>query len=481
MCIRDRDESSNLIGQGYFLDINWGNTILSSRWNRVWNNKLFSNLTFTYSEFGFQFFNNSTLIFEEAGRDKTNLEQFDFSTNIQDVAIKMDFDYVKNNNHFLKFGFGIKERIFTPSLRYNEMLFVRDAVEETIPIDLEFSGDNLDKVRYFATELNFYIEDDWNITDKLSAKVGVHNALFTASNAAWNAFQPRLSIQYAFLPSGKIYASYNQMNQFLHVLSPAGISMPFDLWIPSTQKVAPERARQILIGTEWHLPADFTFGAELYYKKLDNLVTYRPEVNDFFLNDNSNFEWEEEVTFGQGWNYGLETSLTRKKGNTTGYLNYTWSKAERQFEGLSSDERFPFRFNREHVIKIGVNHDFSPKFSVFSAWYYGSGQFTTPRVIEIFGEGDNIDNFQFDLNNNDAPQLNNFQLAPNHKLDISFNFHWPGKRVEHFLTLSINNVYNRRNPLFSIREQEVGNPDNIIRRDVPGLPALPGLRYAIKF
>ena len=472
----EEDIPSIITGQGEFLNVNWGNIILSSRWNRVWNNKLFSNLTLTYSEFGFQFLSTSSLEIEEVEREFSRIEQFDFSSNIQDIALKMDFDYIKNNDHYLKFGLGIKERIFTPVLEYQDI----EIEGFGIPIEEELSPNGLNNTLYFATEFNFYVEDDWTISDKLSAQIGFHNALFTASNAAWNALQPRLSIQYDWHSNSKIYASYSQMSQFLHVLSPAGVSMPFDLWVPSTKNIAPEHSRQILLGTEWRLPANFTFGAELYYKKLDNLITYRQEVNDFFMSNNSNFEWEEEVTSGQGWNYGLETSLSRRKGKTTGYLNYSWSKAERQFKGLSSEQRFPFRFNREHVFKVGLNQEFGPKFNFNAAWYYGSGQYTTPRVIEIYGEGDDLDAFQFDLNN-DADELNNFRLLPHHKLDLSFNFHWPKKRVEHFFTFSINNFYNNRNPMFSVRVQEVDNPDNYEQTDVPGVPIFPGLRYAIKF
>ncbi len=470
------DEDTRITREGDYLNANWGNTILSSRWNRVWNNKLFSNLTLTYSEFGFQFLTTSSLEKEEYEREYTEIEQFNFSSNIQDIALSMDFDYFKNNKHHLKFGIGIKERIFSPDLLYTDFILEEDDVE----IDEEFLVEEIGDTPYFANELNLYFEDDWTITDKLSAQLGVHNAIFTASNTAWIAFQPRLSIHYDWFPSTKVYASYSRMSQFLHVLSPAGISMPFDLWVPSTNKVAPEHANQFLIGTACQLPASFTFGLEMYYKKLNNLITYSSEVGDFFLSENRNFEWEEEVTFGEGWNYGLETSLTRKEGKTTGYLNYTWSKAERRFDGLNNEERFRFRFNRNHVFKVGLNQEFGPKFSFFASWYYGSGQFTTPRVIEIHGEGESIDNFQFSINN-DAEELNTSQLSPHHQLDVSFNFHWPKKRVEHFFTFSINNVYNNQNALFSVRETEADNPDNYTQVDFPGLPIMPGLRYAIKF
>lgn len=474
----ETDSITTLSEQSDFININWGNTILSTRWNRVWNNKLFSNLTATFSEFNFQLFTSAATEFERFEGTTSNVSQYLFDSNIQDIALKIDFDYVSSPKHHLKFGGGILERIFSPVFQFQDLKDLEDyepGTNEGYIVTDSFTTNS-----YFATELNFYLEDDVKFTDKLSAQLGFHNAVFTAAHAAWMSFQPRLSVQYKVHPSGEIYAAYSKMSQFLHVLSPAGVSMPFDLWVPSTKKVRPQIAHQFLVGTDWVLPKNFTFGTEAYFKKLDNLITYRAGIEEVLSGSDEVFDWENQVTPGQGWNYGLETSLKRTKGRTNGFINYTWSHATRRFDGLSDDQRFPFRYNRRHAVKIGLNQEFTPTFNIFAMWTYGSGQYTTPRTIEVYGDGTRFDGLDLDLLGSDGP-LNTFRLPANHQLDVSFNWHWPKKRVDHYLTFGIKNVYNRTNPLFAIRVKDLENGESIENEDFPGLPIFPSFRYSIKF
>ncbi len=478
----DNEETEPLITlseQSDFVNINWGNTIISTRWNRIWNNKLFSNMTATFSEFGFQLFTVGATEFEKMEGNLFSVDQYIFDSDIQDIALKIDFDYIPNPKHHIEFGGGILGRIFAPTF---ELLELEDLEADEFNLEEGYiASDSFTTIPYYATELNFYVEDDIKFTDKLSAQLGFHNAVFTAANAAWMSFQPRLSVQYQIHPSGTIYAAYSRMGQFLHVLSPAGVSMPFDLWVPSTKKVRPQVANQFLIGTDWKLPQSFAFSTEAYFKKLDNLITYRAGVNSVLSGTEEVFDWENEVTFGEGWNYGIEASLKRTKGKTNGYINYALSKATRRFDGLSDDQRFPFRYNRRHVIKIGLSQEFTPKFNVFATWTYGSGQYTTPRFIEVYGDGTSFDGFDLDLLGSDGP-LNTFRLPANHQLDISFNWHWPRKNVDHFFTFGLKNVYNRTNPLFAIRVKNLdGNGETFENEDFPGLPIFPSLRYSIKF
>ncbi len=467
-----------LDNQRNYIDINWGNTILSTRWNRVWTNKVFSNVTATYSQFGFNLFGTAESEFEDIDREFSVVEQYEFYSRIEDIAIKVDFDYIKNSKHHFKFGGGLLGRNFEPVFSFAE--FEQEDFQFDFGTDYFQQDLVLQDAQYFATELNFYFEDDIQISDKLQAQVGFHNAVFVADNAAWMSFQPRLSMQYQINQNGKLFAAYSRMGQFLHVLSPAGISMPFDLWVPSTQQIQPQNASQILLGTDWQLPANFVFGAEIYYKKLNNLITYSAGFEEFLRDEGANFDWENQVTFGEGWNRGVELSLQRNKGRVNGYINYTYSKAERKFEGLSNNERFPFRYNRDHELKIGLSMKFSPKFNVFTAWTYGSGQFTTPRVIEVYGNATQFDIFQLDVGDG-VNELNTFQLPPNHHLDVNFNWHWPKPKVDHYLTFGIRNIYNRKNPLFSVRYTDLDNPEQGTSENFIGLPIFPSLRYAVKF
>ncbi|MEM1120459.1 MAG: TonB-dependent receptor [Bacteroidota bacterium] len=464
--------------QSDFININWGNTILSTRWNRVWSDKVFSNLTATYSKFRFNLFGASEFEIGDEEGFLSQVEQYEFNSSIEDIALKVDFDFIKNTQHHLSFGGGLLGRNFRPVFSYAEF--------EAEEFQFDF-GENyfeqdsiIENAQYFATELNFYLEDNIQFTDKLNAQVGFHNAVFVADNAAWLSFQPRLSARYQFHPKGKLYAAYSSMGQFLHVLSPAGITMPFDLWVPSTKKVRPQNSRQTMLGIDWQLPTNFIFSTAVYYKKLNHLITYRNGLDQFLQEESNNFDWENEVTFGEGWNRGAEFSLQRTQGKIKGYLNYTYSKAERKFEGLSNDERFPFRYNRNHELKAGLSVDFSDRFHAFVAWTYGSGQFTTPRIIEFYGDATSFDIFQLDLGT-DSDRLNTFQLPANHHLDINLNWHWERPKVDHHLSLGIRNIYNRSNPLFALQYVNLDNPDEGVSENFFGLPIFPSLRYAVKF
>jgi len=474
----ETDSITTLLSQSDFININWGNTIVSTRWNRVWNNKLFSNLTATFSEFNFQLFTTAAEEFEDYSRYYLNVEQYIFDSNIQDIALKMDFDYIPNPKHHVKFGGGILQRIFEPSFQYQDL-----EIEEDFEFNIEddyIANDSFTTNPYYATELNFYFEDDIKINEQLKIQVGAYNAVFTAANAAWFSFEPRLSLQYQIHPSGNIYTAYSRMGQFLHVLSPAGVSMPFDLWVPSTRKVRPQKANQFLVGTSWQLPKDFTFSTEAYFKKLDNLITYRAGINTILSGSEEVFDWEKEVTFGEGWNHGIEVALKRTKGKVHGYINYALSNAERRFDGLSNNERFPFRYNRRHVIKIGLSYEFTSIFNVFATWTYGSGQYTTPRVIEVYGDGTSFDIIDLDLNGSEGA-LNTYRLPANHHLDFSCNWHWPRRRMDHYLSVGVRNVYDRNNPLLAIRVEDLDNMEASTNQDFPGLPSFPSVRYSLKF
>ncbi|MEM6320152.1 MAG: carboxypeptidase-like regulatory domain-containing protein [Bacteroidota bacterium] len=464
---------SNISLANDFVRINWGNTILSARWNRTWNNQLFSNLTATYSHFSFQLLNTTVQSGQTPTENFTRIEQYNFDSNINDAGLKLDFDYLPSSSHYLKFGGGLLLRAFNPTINY---------FESESPSLLEYNFQdgllqmpNTDEQRYFATELNFYLEDNIQFTPRLSAQLGFHNAVFVSNNAAWMSFQPRLSVQYNWEEKGNIYAGYNKMGQFLHVLSPIGFSMPFDLWVPSTQTAPPQTAHQFLVGTQWSLPAHFSFGSEIYYKKLNHLITYDSDLNQILTDASQNFNWENQITSGQGWNYGIETSLKKTKGKTQGYLNYAWSKAERQFAGLSNDQRFPYQFNREHELKLGLQQQFGPIFSLFATWMIGSGQFTTPKIVQVAE-----DVFEFSVVPDDIA-LNTFRLPPIHQLNLNFNFHWERPKVNHYLSVGISNVYNHRNPLFAVIVENTDSSNERETKEFFSLPTLPSLRYAIKF
>jgi hypothetical protein len=82
-------------------------------------------------------------------------------------------------------------------------------------------------------------------------------------------------------------------------------------------------------------------------------------------------------------------------------------------------------------------------------------------------------------------ERNAFRLGPYHRLDLGLVYNLRPKRGEGDLTLSIYNVYNRRNPYFvyfeQLREEEKGITTGFKGKQVSLFPIIPAVTYNFKF
>lgn len=472
--------------QNDFLSYKWGNTIFSLRWNHLWNNQFFSNMTFTYSQFNFtndygieEFFTLDET--KEGEEELPNLEEdfllsevslFHFSSKINDGGFKIDFNYLPTSQHHFKFGGGVLVREFSPSLVSDQF-----EVEE-----YDFNGNEFEIFEtfidpiFYATEINMYGEDEFKINNQLKAKLGLHSVLFIAPNKVYPSIQPRLSINYQPNDKIRLKSSLGKMTQFLHVLQSTITGIPNDLWVPSTKQVRPQSAWQADVGIHYRLSKHFNWNLEGYYKYMNHLITYREDTNFLVEEEAQQFDWENNVSVGKGWSYGLETSLTKTTGKTTGWINYNLAWSDRQYEGINNNQKFPFRYNRRHELKIGLSQQFTRVFNLFATWKYGSGQWTTvqnltPETEDTFNPI--VQPFPLDPNT----PINNFQLQAFHRLDVNANFTWSKRRIKHQLTLGVSNAYGRDNTLFAAIE----NGDASTLEEI-GFPlVLPTFRYGVEF
>ena len=473
--------------QNDFLNYNWGNTIFSLRWNHLWSNQFFSNTTITYSQFNFtndygveEFFPLSETIEVEESEipdleedlELSQVSLFRFSSRIYDGGIKTDFNYLPSSQHHFKFGGGLLVREFRPSLVSDQFEVEGYDFEKK---DFEEFNTLLDPT-YYATELNFYGEDEFKINNQLTAKLGVHSVLFIAPNKIYPSLQPRLSFSYQINDQIRLKSSLGKMTQFLHVLRSTSTGIPNDLWVPSIKQVKPQSAWQADIAIHYKLSKHFNWSVAGYYKYMNNLITYREDTNFLLEAEQQQFDWENEVAVGKGWSYGLETSLTKTKGKTTGWINYNLAWSDRQYQGINNNQRFPFRYNRKHDLKIGLSQQFTRVFNLFATWKYGSGQWTTVQDINAETE-DSLDPILQPFPLDPTAPVNSYQLKPFHRLDVNANFNWSRRRIKHQLSIGVYNAYGRTNTIFAATENGVANSLEEV-----GFPLiLPTFRYGVEF
>ena len=437
--------------------LKWGNAIGSARWNHVFNNQLFCTTGLTYTQYLFG------LGQELKDLKNDTKESANYFSGINDWAGKINFDYMPNPNHNVKFGTNYIYHTFkTGAEQYKTSGFDRN-------ID-SISG-NPD---IFATELNLYAEDDWRINPKLKINVGIHAAGFLVQNSFYKSLQPRFTGRYLLPNNWSVKASYASMMQFIHLLSNSNVGLPTDLWVPATKLIKPQQSYQGAFGFAKSFKNNaFEFSAEGYYKEMKNIIDYLDGAN--FIGGSN--DWEKKVAQGIGWSYGAEFLIQKKKGKLNGWIGYTLSWTNRQFTQINEGKIYPYKYDRRHDISIVAIYKLSNKLDVSSTWVYGTGNAISlplQSYAAVVDPGSYL--------NNEVQYYggkNNYRMAPYSRMDVSVNKHKKKKWGRVTWSFGVYNLYNRQNPYFLYFARNQYGVQQL--KQVSLFRLIPSISYSFKF
>ncbi|WP_297336185.1 TonB-dependent receptor [Algoriphagus sp.] len=447
--------------------LGWGNTIAAVRWNHVVNQRLFANFTGTFTQYKFRIFSDYDRRFISSIESENQVDRYssDYFSGIRDFALKADFDFIPNPQHYLRWGGMWVNHRFTPGVfasRENE----RPQIQE--------GGTPSD-----SQEISIYLEDDFSVGDRFKFNTGIHFSGFLAQTKSYSSFQPRFSARYLIDGSSSIKASYVQMAQFVHLLTNAGLGLPTDLWVPSTDQIGPQESWQAAAGYFKKLGNGLELSVEGYYKDMQGVIEYQDGAS--FLNTTE--DWQEKVTSGEGRSYGIEFLLQKKLGKTTGWVGYTWSKTERRFDDINFGEWFPFRYDRRHDISVAAVHQLSERIDLSGTWVFGTGNFiTVPTQRYQHSASVIIDNYTRygGLFVDYFESRNNFQMRSYHRMDVGINFHKDKKWGRRTWNISVYNIYSRQNPFY----MDIGydyQADRNLLRQFSLFPIVPSASYRFTF
>ena len=361
-----------------------------------------------------------------------------YLSGIEDWSGNVDFDYVPTPNHYIKFGVGNTYHTFRPGVNQVK------SNEAASNIDTAFGSQN-----QYAHEASAYIEDDFKIGELLKFNVGLHASAFFVNKESYYYLQPRFSGRYLLDETMSVKASYARMAQFLHLLTNTSIGLPTDLWVPATDKIAPQTSDQVAIGFAKTVRKQYEVSIEGYYKWMNNLIEYKDGAS-FFGNET---DWQEKVESGKGWSYGGEILVEKKQGKTTGWIGYTLSWTNRQFEEINFGEVFPYKYDRRHDIGVAVTHKFDTYkdrkgrdkwIDVGLVFVYGTGNATTLGL-------ERYNSVQSGFNGEEVVHIegrNNYRMPNYHRLDLGVNIHTEKKRGERTWSFGLYNAYSRQNPFY---------------------------------
>ncbi len=459
--------------------LNWGNNIASFRWNHQFGEKLFANTTITFSEYDFQSENFVGIQYNTVD----SLERSFFFANryqstIEDLAVKLDFDYLPQPEHYIRYGFQYTRHKFQPRIA---------SVNENNDIGFGFDSDPSALSQLFgnsfieAYEGEAYVEDEINIRRELQLNLGLRASFFRTGSQAYWSLQPRLALQFFVHRDWALSLSIARMRQHLHLLTRSGIGLPEDLWVPSTENIRPQDSWQGVVGLKF-VPAaresGWQAGFEAYFKQMDQVLAYQ-EGTLFTFIDGEN--WEENVTAGRGWAYGVELFGSRNLGKTLLLCNATLAWSQRQFDELSSGQRFDFRYDRRFFFKAAGVHRFSKRFELSLSWVYGTGNgITLPTsVADYLPSTGIVDATQPFLTFNYGAR-NAFRMEAYHRFDFGLNFHAQKPWGDQTFSLGVYNLYNRRNPLFITLRPSGQDLDQSEFVKYSLVPLLPQVSYSMR-
>lgn len=463
--------------------LDWGNTIVSGRWNYIFNNKLFSNTTVAYNNYQMRADNRSqTASYFIKNQLSTEASyNSDFRSGINDWSYQLDFDYNPHPAHHIRFGTSYIYHRFRPEVAISK---INEKEQGGIQQDTTYQ--NISNSHIAAHEASAYVEDNFDISSKLRINAGLHFSLFQVQKKSYFSVQPRLSARYQLPANFTLKASYTKMSQHVHLLSSTPISMPTDLWVPVTNKIKPMQAHQYSLGGYYTGIRGWEFSIEGYYKQMRNVLDYKDGVSFF----GSSAGWEEKIEMGSGRSMGMELMAQKNMGKTTGWLAYTLARSDRQYAqgGINNGERFPHKYDRRHNISISLNHAFNKRIDIGATWIFATGGTATiaEEVTGILRPGGNyIEQREY------ISQRNNYRLPASHGLNLGINFNKKTKHGVRTWNISLYNAYNAMNPSFVYRNSS----SDYYKPDLPFgsseekpfltkltiLPCIPSITYSYKF
>ncbi|HLV37936.1 TonB-dependent receptor [Xanthomarina sp.] len=466
----------------------YGNTILNFRWNHLFSDKLFSNLSLIYSDYYY-------------GLDLGFIE-FNWNSGIRNFNLKYDFKHYLSNKIKLQYGLNSIYHKFNPgeiepsnpeSGINAQKLIDKYGFENAIYIDVEHKLTNRlmasyglrysSFLRLGQDELNMYTNDqaviynqDLQIYQK-AVPIGAESYKRSDVIESFGNLEPRLALAYELNSSSSIKASYNRMNQYLHLLSNTSSPTPLDIWTPSGKYIKPQQLDQVALGYFKNFKDNiYSLEVETFYKKVKNRIDYIDGA-DLIANN----AIEQVILNGEAKAYGLEVLFRKNLGRFKGWFAYTLSNSEQRTPGrtpyepgINNGDWYKTPYDKTHDVSITASYDLTRKWSFNINFLFQTGQPITYPNAQYVYNGLNIPNYGL-RNEYRLPTYNRLDVSATYTPKPDKNTGWQSEWV-----FGIYNVYNRMNAAsISFKQNEETRVNEALRLSIFGI--VPSISYNFKF
>ena len=492
------NENNNLYLSSYFgrdvFSLNksftniYGNSTLNLRWNHLFSDKLFSNLSLIYSDYYY-------------GLD-LDFVGFKWDSGIKNYNVKYDFKNYISDKFKLNYGANAIYYEFNPG---------------TIKPSNADSGINFDQLdKKYAFEPALYLNADHDLSSKIAVSYGIRYSLFyrlgqstvniyennnpvlfdsdlqiyekatpigtkyfgkNKTIKTYSNFEPRFSFAYQINDDQSIKTSYNRMVQYLQLISNTSSPTPLDIWTPSDEFIKPQIADQVALGYFRNFKdGEYSFEVETYYKVVKNRLDYIDGANLI-----ANKAIEQIILNGQLRSYGLELMLRKNEGRLNGWISYTLSKSEQQTPGRTATESginngawYNSVYDKLHNVAVTSAYNLNDKWSFGANFALQTGQPATFPNGRYEYLGIVVPSYGL-RNENRLPTYHHLDISATLTPEKNKDRNWKGEWV-----FSIYNLYNRKNAASINFRQNVDSGNNeAVKTSIFGI--VPAVSYNFKF
>jgi len=470
------------------VEMPWGNGIAALRWNHQFSSKLFMNVITTFSDYQFSF---------GSAQDEFQIK---LTSGVRDLTAKVDFSYFPSTRHKIKWGAESIFHTFNPSSVSAQS---QDVVFDTGTPEMLYS-----------LESAVYAMDEFDVTEKLKINAGLRYSMFqhvgpftryikgdistpdTSITYAsgdivkfYDGLEPRFSGRWLINDNNSIKFGYSYNYQYVHLTSLSAVSLPTDIWYPSTDKAKPQKGWQGTVGYFRNFFKNKYEGSvEVYYKGMKNLIEFKEGA---LPGDNLNDNTDNLLVFGEGWAYGIEFFFKKSVGKLTGWVGYTWAKTERKFPDLNNGNVFPAKYDRRHDLTVVAGYKLNDRWTFGASFIYATGNTLTLPSSWYVQEQNLLFNYG---------ARNSTRMAPYHRLDLSATLYDKAyktkidettgetiqvkKKFRSNWSFSCYNVYNRANPFFLYVDNDgdfLNGDFKISVKQVTLFPIIPSVTWNFEF
>lgn len=436
--------------------LQWGTATGTLRWNHVFNNKLFSNISLIFSDYRYSL-----------GSMSEPTSSFMWKASIQDYIVKNVYNWYSGPGSTLNFGAEAALHAFSPGeaapngpasiFRTVRMSGQRSAdysvfwnheIKPTERLSLEY-GARYTAFQSIATDSTIVYDYEEEPGGRKSP-VNPQQYDNWASIRWYHSLQPRISLSFKSGSNTTWKASYTHTVQNLHLISNSLSTSPLDMWTPSSYNIKPERAEQFSVGyTDRAFHGRYKLSAEAYYRKLSNQLDF-VDGAETLLNE----DLPGDILVGKGRAYGTEFQIEKSSGAITGWLSYTLSRTERKINGINDNRYYPAKYDKTHALTAVAVYHLNPRILLSATFSLASG---TPSTLP----SSRYEFSGYTVQYNPGNARNNYRIPMYHRLDVSATFKnkiKPGKRIHSEWVVSAFNALNRNNAFSMYLRQNKDNP-----------------------